>query len=1155
MHGKNIRLHNCPNEDEVKRAIEQSVEGCSVEFCNSREQLLAFEMVAATDVVVCFIDPSDVKFSDTVLWELLDRYPYLTVVVVGGPQQDRIRPHTFGGVFHLPPYASRLLIAFEVDRALQASWWWGLRESEEPFLVVDENLRIARANDAALASFGEHLVGEPYRSAIEGSGSSEIPFTHPVAEVLRTGTAASRYHRHAVRGQPARWGHLICRPIPGLIPSNVRGVGLLFVEVNRWASILEAASVFHEMTTEADLCNAIVKHAQLLGFKRARLYQFSERNGTLCGRACVGLSSENETWFRDEFRFSIQQDRPSQATLAPGRELPILFIKKPDGAAQDELTEVDSNLVQHGRPGAEQELEMGDVSRWIEAPLLLATHREGDGKTQPVKRRWGKLCVDCGDESDDLNTGDAADVALFASAAAWAIAAVNRMELDRRHIRLLRHYSERLANADWRRPEEEILPHVIDLLLEMYLEITEADVVFYRELQGNDVLQLRRKPQWRAPKPENGDVPQQKRRGEGTSSTILGGPPYQWGFKNNAREDAEDLLAHSKPERWTKQERQFIARIGSEIYLPVVVHGNLRGVIVAIAWNEGAFSSRLELCIERFMHTAGLWFELGELHDGRGWSASILGRLVPYLPRLAEARNDEAFFAALAAMLTAHDGLAWNRALMFRCEGGDPVAAELVYALGGCGEETHRDVQLDAENIPLEQLVQKRLDDPIPGDDTDEGGERLDSLYEMCVETPRKEEKPILISFGEGTRDKRFLEFLDEHDLLIGDAGDLEIHPLRAILERDYSGVAEVETPVPMQSAPWFDYMDRDYPGMFCATESYAFPLWRTHEKVEKPLGVVILEILENRVRPVEQIIPSTTIFLDLISDILAFRHHERFVRGWVGGLPAFRHHAGLSGAWPPFRSELNTLLKKLEDLVPQLGDGGQELLTRGNVLKTDRDQLGLEIAQVVRAQSAMEAAVSQPIEGLGHFLDRLADRWENQWQVRVRRDWMAVQGLGLQCPPDILSETLQGLVLNALSASRQAHQAELEIRIEARREPTESPSFFGVVALWVTDTGPGILTDVAGHIFLDGFTTDPGADSEDNTGRHKGRGLSIARAQLLMYHGDLQLVHPGPREDPLDPKKTVGATFVVRFGIPVKRAAVISPTTGDSDNGQVAGG
>ncbi len=1133
------------DQGEIKSALSAVVRDSTVEveFAEQNGDVPDFATIKETDVVVFHSTSSATETFDETLRLLLDRYPYLPVVVVGGPDNERISPHTLGGVFYVKQDASPSLIASEVSRALQATWWWGVSDFDLPFVVVDANGLVVRANSVATSQFGDDIVGQAYRIAAERSQEPKLPDGHPIQKAFSTGKAVTQYYQYAGQGQDARWTNLLCRPITGLKQGTVRAVAVLFVEVNRWAQIVEAASVFQEKETLDELCEAIVQYAERLGFKRSRLYRFIEQDGLLRGKACIGLSDDNSRWFREVCEFPLKDDPPSLVTLHENRQHPVLFIK-PDsflGELPGQMTAsggVESDLVRYDYPRPEPRLEMEQVNRWVEAPLRVPTRAQSNGQIVHNNRLWGKLCVDLGDESDRLSAGDAADMALFASVASAAIAVVQNMETDRRHLQLFRQYSEQLAKADWRKPDKEILPNVIELLLEMYLAITGAAVVFYREKRSEDVLQLKGQPKWLAAPPKHCVVPNEKRRGEGASSTVLEQKVPQWGFENDAKQVADDLLRNAVADRWNEDEREFIRRIGSEIYLPVVVHGDLRGVIVAVAWNKGAFSSDLVVAVERFMYTAALWFELGELHDGRGWSVKILSELVVFLPLLAQAPRDDVFFAVLATILTARDGLAWNRVFIFNCKGREPNSAELVYALGGCGEATQGDVQKDTELIRLEKLVRTRISDPIPhGKDLREGRDRIDSLYELCVISPNKLNEPITIPFVKSDLELPFQDFLAEKNKL--ELPIRECHPLRWILSQDYSEAGSAK-PLKLEGeAAWFEFMNRTFPRMFCAETSYAFPLWRTYEQEEKPLGLIVLEMREHRERPPEQTIPSTVVFLDLISGILAFRHHEQFVRGWIGGLPAFRHHLGLHDVWSAFLPHLDQIVREVEQRT-----GRSELV---KVLESDRELLNLEVEQILRAQRAMEWLPQDLVEDLGAFLDTLAWKWEAERRFRVRRNWATAQGVRLGCPPNTLEETLQCLAENAVAANTAAQGEELEIRIDALCENSTSANFSSVIALSVTDTGPGIPDNVVQHIFLDGFTTHPRGVAP-NVRKNKGRGLSVARAQLLMYHGDLQLAEPGPRKDPLDPSKTIGATFDIRFGVSVEAPS-------DADKPQAAKG
>ncbi|MEO8165409.1 MAG: hypothetical protein ABI619_08430, partial [Betaproteobacteria bacterium] len=235
---------------------------------------------------IFFANASEHRFEDTLLWEMLDRYPYLAVVVVGGPADERVKPHTLGGVFYLPHGASPELVAFEASRALNSTWWWGVSGFDLPFVVVDRDGIVARANNAAIARFGNVLVGKPYRTAIEHSGSAEFPAGHPVLQAMDAGTAISGYYEYQDAQRRAHWRNLICRPIPGL-QGTIRAVAVLLIEMNRWARIVEAQSVFDKRDTLSSLYEAIVEQAQQLGFARARLYELSDHDDTLYARASV----------------------------------------------------------------------------------------------------------------------------------------------------------------------------------------------------------------------------------------------------------------------------------------------------------------------------------------------------------------------------------------------------------------------------------------------------------------------------------------------------------------------------------------------------------------------------------------------------------------------------------------------------------------------------------------------------------------------------------------------------------------------------------------------------------------------------------------------------------------------------------------------------
>lgn len=1134
--------------DELSASLKQQIPNATVEFCTSDCLRTCSQSRRLVDVFIWFFSAAQHREVGTP-HDLMNRHPLAAVLVVGYPADRRVFPNSFGGTVYLGEDATATIISEQVRRALRASWWWGVKDFDVPILVVDTDGHVVRANATALSHFGPGVIEQPYALAIEGSDSPSFPAGHPIAEALTRGVPVKRYHECA-KNSDLRNVQLICRPVFSA-DMEVRAATVMIVDMNRWAQMTKAAARFSNAETMDDLCQMILAEAQRLGFSRVRIYEYFPKTDILRGRVSVGFTGKRDEWFQEEFSFPRESDPPSQETLRV--QHPRLYIR-PEATEASSATDGvrPPDYVRELEPGHAKELELENVRRWIESRLSVPTAIHRQDRTEAVQSPWGKICVDKDARSDQLDAGDVTTVALFAEAASSAIAAVQRLENERRHLEIFRRNSEKLAKARWRGPDELILDRVVNLLLQMYLEITGADVVFYRELHHGDVLRVRHEPRWRKSiVPDGCQVPHEKRRGEGTSGRVIEMQHPEWGFENNAFEAAQELL--TIPNRWNPQEKEFLKRIGSEIYIPVVVHGELRGVIVAIAWEVNAFSSDLKIAVERFMHTAGLWFELGELHDGRAWAAKTLRDLIAVLPDVAQARDDDAFFAALAAMLSAHDGLGWNRVFIFSCRGPHPDAAELVYALGGRGEELHHDVQVGAQFLRLAHLVRKRLTDPVPHGVDCSGRDCNDSLYEMCVETPCKAQDPILIPFGKGG---------SEEDSSV-DGGDAELfrrHPLRWLLEQDYSDPLHLNVSRKLPNAQWFEDMNCKFPAMFLPAKRYAFPLRCKFTLEQKhAFGIVVVEITDIHDRPVDQTLPVTSVLLDLVADIMAFRHRSRFVRGWLGALPAFRHHLGLKDSWDAFTQSFDEFQEEIDQIASTAPEHGQERKVSDILddLRQDVADVDAEIDNVNQAQLAFEAIGDVSIPDVGAHLHLLANRWERlRSTIKVVREWDAVDGRSLHCDQLIFDETLETLITNALDAAEESGDPQLEVRVSASVTNRAFEAFSEIIEFRITDTGPGIPADVASWVFLDGFSTHGGQKVERAAElSHSGRGLSVARAQILTYHGDLQLADPGPHADETSPSGRLGATFVLRFGIPKQSIARSGDRSaefaGDSEDGE----
>ena len=138
---------------------------------------------------------------------------------------------------------------------------------------------------------------------------------------------------------------------------------------------------------------------------------------------------------------------------------------------------------------------------------------------------------------------------------------------------------------------------------------------------------------------------------------------------------------------------------------------------------------------------------------------------------------------------------------------------------------------------------------------------------------------------------------------------------------------------------------------------------------------------------------------------------------------------------------------------------------------------------------------------------------------------------MSLPCDPLILTGALHCLVQNALAAG--AAGEKVRVCIAVSMKPSRSPSFERIVVLEVSDDGPGIPVEVAPYIFMDGFSYRPARPTRAIG--TVGGGLTVARAQLISCHGDMQLGAGRPVRGTLS---AVPATFVMRFGVPHRAVA-----------------
>ena len=765
---------------------------------------------------------------------------------------------------------------------IQPCCWRGTSHVEVPALAVGVSGTIVQANQHALERFGEGLVGRDYAGAVEHSPG--LSKKHPISLVFATGHGHNARRRLRV-DQKEHICSLICRPIVGLDGKTVEAVAVLVLEATQAPKpsprpqISGALQRLTEATTLQGLYRAIVEGARGLGYQRARLKQFDEKQNKLFGLECDGFETRE---LSERFRsFVIDLDADSWAGEAMESALPLLFVYDADQA------QAVNNL---GRSGLrrycdelrhETELHKSGVSRWIDAPLLI----DSGGRSVPEK--WGVLTVDQGQESDSLDESDAAYVALFAQHASLRIQSLKRslysdQELSARvPIRLI----ERLAGYFKSDPNTRILPQVVKVLLDYFMEnCPVADVAYYREFHEDALVLLPYESGetlvcWRSGTPPTDvRVPLRVERGQGFSARLLEktdpdsggrirkGEELRTEIFNDTREATEQLLAQPTSTRWSKEEIAFL-RYQSAVYAPLGLGGRLRGVFVGVSKARNVFLPDVRLFVDRFRKLAEFCVELAEMHDSQLWWDENLHQVLDALPYLTAAPlldSDEGFFAGLATLLTSGDGLGWHRAFLFRRDPLSPDRMQLVYAVGGLGKvETHTLRQKEVHRTwkgELARLVELRCRTPRPiGKDN-----TLDPLYQLCVEDPRAACRPLWIARS-GTESLP-AEVSEQTRQLAYE------HPFAHILSNIFEAKYWDAVPVFRSEEAWIRNMNAKYRDMFCSPMVYAYPLWCVKPDRKELYGLVLVDTAYwPSARPTGTH-KATHVVLELATNILASR-------------------------------------------------------------------------------------------------------------------------------------------------------------------------------------------------------------------------------------------------------------------------------------------
>jgi hypothetical protein len=1077
------------------------------------------------DILICFVQKEDNDAATTFLARAIKyhgAYIYLTTIVIGeieSSHEDKL--YLLGAARYLQSGTDPSAIAQEAERTLQKTWWYGMRQLNVAAIIVDEKQCIIRANDFANQQFERPLVGNRYEDAVEHARAEELSRDHPLVKARRETRAAV-----GDRLLPTKRGHqrfyLLCSPLHS-VGKRPCCTTVLMIEMSRSEEIIRASTALAAANSLEELCPLIALQVIALGMQRVRVYEYIPATESLVLRAAEGYSPREKEKLLDPqapFRFSIEDDGPSQNTMQ--RTLPRLWVRS-DVPREGS----DFECYFTGQPRFKEELGKETVNRWIEAPLLLPPM--GDSS---AARFWGKLSIDRGPiNSDHLSGRDVDDVVLLSILIVNALAATYRLESERTDRGIIRHASAQVVSAISR---SQPLDQVLAVVLEMFRRITHADLVIYREYDESafEALRIVGVPQ---PSDRGALVPRDlpsdivaalfgflgQRVSDDLRPTIVDDPHGWW----------QKVIGTGK-ESITDAQRDYLDAIRSELHIPIVRQEIVQGVIIALSDRAKGFTPDAVSACERLIYVASSWIELAKQESGKLWVDEALTAGIRSLPLLADIplADDRNFFAGLAAILTSHLGLRWNRIIAFACNDSAARKATLVYALGGRvdKQDEHKALQQrvteDARFTSLESFVSHTLKNADLLRNSDPTGDLYlrDSLYDLCISNAKESHYEY---YGDQIAD------CDAHN-----------HPIQWLLapvddepdnERTATRLLEIRHKNGLVS-PWISKMNSQYVGMFNQDRKvYGFSLWSVCNQFQEPLGVVLLDT-QHPINGVsrESMISATHVLLGLAADVLATRRMSRRLGGLNRALSALFHGRDLKMVWAEFAWSFGEMgLNQAGSMrLPGTMAHRDQLAATSTLLsemvgKTSPEaDLNKRIMKAFReVQEKIHRIYDDPLEqitipDLQVFLANLGER---PGELRIHVDAKAVSRVELACDPIVLDDALRTLIANSERLGKGRDDLCIEI-VATLEEGLSSGNFERFVSIVIRDNGPGISPSIARYLGIKGVTSQKDA-------LHHGQGIAIARGLLIDFHGKLDYAGPGY---PDAPPGRQGAAFEIIFGV-----------------------
>lgn len=915
-----------------------------------------------------------------------------------------------------------------------------------------------------------------------------------------------------------------------------------FLDEYRWLEIVNTCNDLARHLTVDALLKGIVEAVRELGFERVRLYQHLRVNGVdyFVGRKSIGFDAARdaaflaeyhvtrETYFATKYRINIDLDLPSRDTF--DRKTPALCVWD----IHDTLSRENPNVIPYPHRSDPFVLDSEEVYRWIEVPLLMPPEQPAGGTTgERVPVLWGKISADRGADSESLGVAELAVLALFASIVGGYLAVVEREQEEHRLLQLYRDFNERIPNLLRRTDRNQVNSVLQTELVNLFAELTQADVVYFRNFQGGLLVLNESAVRWNdAELQSRAAIPPVMSERDGYSGRLLGQefltPNGRWivdqkipksapFFSDDLRRLAPEGQGRS-PKRTEKE--QVLLSLGHALYIPVVVEGDrFRGVVIALA-RDDRLSARWNSVVP-FVDSANLWYQLATNLVNRRWVENTLANVMPLVPQLAHAPIDsEQFHALLALLLTANQGLGWNRAFIWRAIGG---RLELKYAVGGLADEEKRSAQQALmkylEGSPLIDLFEDRLKNPAPARQS--GG--FDDLYELTVARPGA--RPIDAPYRDADGDETvpFVQWF-----LPAETSD-----------RIYR----------LESHPWVEKMNRSYPGMFGKVRVFGFPFWCLHDEDQREEGLVLVDLYQYPELASEERLAATRLFLDTVAGLIHAQREQKAVRADAQHLFSLEHQRSMKKTWDqlkvqlaPFfnalpaendaavvhESELERLAESFRHTAQASITAGREGFLQPTFLKQVIDLRHHMYRQQRRANLLSQLGEADQIQDLEHFLRQIVQDFRRTNRASAEIEFKAKPGgpVNLRYPPLLLYQALEILIDNSLSHNPTTRPIRIEISLDWQIDQRG----WCLVCIEYRDWGKGISPAARNMLFLNGFheSLNPGQPTEV---LNRGRGLHLAMRSISHYGGEIRLEEQQPD---LEERSRLGenwpAVFAIRF-------------------------